>query len=219
MRRYRYPVSGTQLAQELGISLRTLYRDIQTLKEQGAVIDGEAGVGFILRPGFTLPPMMLTQQEIEALVLGSRWVADRADSQLAQAARDIIAKVAAVLPAQLRHELESSALLIGPGELIAAGDAELISIRRAINAECKIEITYLDVNGEQTGRIIWPFALGFFDRARVLLAWCELRQDTRHFRTDRIAQLAVLDERYPRRRQAMLKEWRQKQRVEDRNFG
>ena len=124
-----------------------------------------------------------------------------------------------MLPAQLRHELESSALLIGPGEPIAAGDAELISIRRAINAECKIEITYLDVNGEQTGRIIWPFALGFFDRARVLLAWCELRQDTRHFRTDRIAQLAVLDERYPRRRQAMLKEWRQKQRVEDRNFG
>lgn len=122
-----------------------------------------------------------------------------------------------MLPAQLRHELESSALLIGPGEPIAAGDAELISIRRAIYAECKITVSYQDGRGDETQRTIWPFALGFFDRVRVLLAWCELRQDTRHFRTDRITRLAVLDERYPRRRQVMLKEWRQSQRVIDRN--
>ncbi len=197
------------LAEELGVSLRTLYRDIGTLQGQGASIDGEAGLGYILRPGFMLPPLMFSEDEIEALVLGSRWVADRGDARLGAAARNALAKIAAVLPADLRDELDASALLVGPGAAIAAGDAELAAIRQAIRGERKLAITYIDSDATETRRTIWPFALGFFDRARIVVAWCELRQGFRHFRTDRIAALMPSETRYPRRRQALLKEWRE----------
>jgi len=209
LRRHRRPVSGRMLAAELGVSLRTLYRDIGALQAQGAGIDGEAGVGYILRPGFMLPPLMFSEDEIEALVLGSRWVADRGDARLGAAARNALAKIAAVLPADLRDELDASALLVGPGAAIAAGDAELAAIREAIRGERKLAIAYLDRDAVETRRTIWPFALGFFDRARVVVAWCELRQAFRHFRTDRIAALTATGSRYPRRRQALLKEWRE----------
>ncbi len=108
-------MSGRILAEELGVSLRTLYRDIGTLQGQGASIVGEAGLGYILRPGFMLPPLMFSEDEIEALVLGSRWVADRGDARLGEAARNALAKIAAVLPADLRDELDASTLLVGPG--------------------------------------------------------------------------------------------------------
>jgi len=209
LRRHRRPVSGRMLAAELGVSLRTLYRDIGALQAQGAGIDGEAGVGYILRPGFMLPPLMFSEDEIEALVLGSRWVADRGDARLGAAARNALAKIAAVLPADLRDELDASALLVGPGAAIAAGDAELAAIREAIRGERKLAIAYLDRDAVETRRTIWPFALGFFDRARVVVAWCELRQAFRHFRTDRIAALTETGSRYPRRRQALLKAWRE----------
>jgi len=208
LRRHRRPVSGTALADAIGVSLRTLYRDIETLKAQGAHIDGEAGVGYVLRPGFMLPPLMFTEDEIEALVLGSRWVSERADAPLGDAARNALAKIAAVLPDDLKEGLDASNLLIGPGEPIAAGDAELASIRAAIRAEHKLTITYADGKGRATKRTIWPFALAFFDRARVVAAWCELRNGYRHFRTDRIGALKPVNKRYPRRRQVLLKEWR-----------
>jgi predicted DNA-binding transcriptional regulator YafY len=209
LRRHRRPVSGRALAEEAGTSLRTLYRDIRTLQAQGAAIDGEPGVGYILRPGFMLPPLMFKEEEIEALVLGSRWVAERGDAKLAEAARDALAKIAAVLPQDLRDELDASTLLIGSGEKIAAGDAELPLIRQAIRTERKLAISYEDPDRKKTERVIWPFALAFFDRVRVVAAWCELRQAFRHFRTDRIAALAHEGTRYPRRRQALLKEWRE----------
>jgi predicted DNA-binding transcriptional regulator YafY len=215
LRRHRRPVSGAQLARQLGISLRTLYRDVGSLQSQGAHIDGEPGMGYVLRPGFMLPPLMFSEEEIEALVLGSRWVADRADHELAAAARNVLAKVGAVLPADLRHQMDSAALLVGPGAPIAAGDAELPKIRRAIRAQRKVEISYRDTQGKETRRIIWPFALGFFDRVRVIAAWCELRRDLRHFRTDRIVALEVSKASYPRPRQALLKEWREIQRMPD----
>jgi len=208
LRRYRYPVSGAALAAELGISLRTLYRDIITLQAQGAQIDGEPGLGYVLRPGFMLPPLMFSEEEIEALVLGSRWVADRADTRLGSAARNALVKIAAVLPSDLRNDLDSSALLVGPGEYIAAGDVELAAIRKAIRAEHKLVITYRDLKDSESSRTIWPFALAFFDRVRVVVAWCELRQAFRHFRTDRIVTLTISELCYPRRRQALLKEWR-----------
>src|SRR6266568_3284273 len=112
LRRHRRPVTGAVLAEDVGVSLRTLYRDIETLKAQGAHIDGEAGIGYVLRPGFMLPPLMFTEEEIEALVLGSRWVADRGDARLGEAGRNALAKVAAVLPPDLREALDASALLI-----------------------------------------------------------------------------------------------------------
>lgn len=207
LRRHRQPVSGATLADAAGVSLRTLYRDIETLKAQGAHIDGEAGVGYVLRPGFMLPPLMFSEEEIEALVLGTRWVADRADTPLGDAARNAMAKIAAVLPDDLKNSLDAASL-VGPGDPIAAGDSELASIRAAIRTERKLQIVYSDGRKAPTQRIIWPIALAFFDRVRMVVAWCELRDGYRHFRTDRIEALKPMTKRYPRRRQALLKEWR-----------
>ena len=210
LRRHRHPVRGTALAEATGVSLRTLYRDIDTLKAQGAHIDGEAGVGYVLRPGFMLPPLMFSEEEIEALVLGSRWVHKRADKSLADAAANVLAKIGAVLPKDLRDTLDDSGLLVGPTETMSAGDAELPRLRQAIRRERKITIAYRDKDGAASKRTVWPFALAFFERSRVVVSWCELRRDYRHFRTDRIDQLAVSEKRYPRPRQALLKEWRQR---------
>jgi predicted DNA-binding transcriptional regulator YafY len=209
LRRHRRPVSGRTLAAEVGVSLRTLYRDIASLQVQGADIEGEPGLGYVLKPGFMLPPLMFSEEEIEALVLGSRWVAERGDDPLAAAARNALAKIAAVLPDDLREGFEASTLLVGPGEPILVGAVDLAIVRRAIRAERKLAITYRDGGGADTHRTIWPFALGFFDRVRVVVAWCELREGFRHFRTDRITGLEATDLRYPRRRQALLKAWRQ----------
>src|SRR5882672_7883123 len=200
LRGYRRPVSGAVLAEALGISLRTLYRDIDTLRAQGAHIDGEPGVGYLLRPGFMLPPLMFSEDEIEALVLGSRWVAQRADDPLGHAARNALAKIAAVLPDDLKEGLDASSLLIGPGDAIAAGDVELPAIRDAIRRERKLKIRYIDTDGADTRRIVWPIALAYFDRVRMVVAWCELRDGFRHFRTDRIGELTLVETRYPRRR-------------------
>jgi predicted DNA-binding transcriptional regulator YafY len=213
LRRHRRPVSGRMLAEEANISLRTLYRDIRTLQAQGAAIDGEPGLGYILRPGFMLPPLMFKEEEIEALVLGSRWVSQRGDARLAAAAANALAKIAAVLPADLRAELDASSLFVISGEKIAAGDAELGLIRQAIRTERKLAIAYLGERKERTERVIWPFALAYFDRVRMVAAWCELRQGYRHFRTDRIAALSLADARYPRRRQVLLKEWRETEKI------
>ncbi len=208
LRRHRRPVAGAALAEELGVSLRTLYRDIDTLRAQGASIEGEAGVGYILRPGYLLPPLMFSEEEIEALVLGSRWVSERADGALGEAARNVLAKIGAVLPDDLRESVERSGLLIGPGDPIAAGDAQLPNLREAIRRERKLEIVYADERGVGTRRTVWPAALAFYDRVRVLVAWCELRGGYRHFRTDRIVALEPTTQRYPRRRAALLKDWR-----------
>jgi predicted DNA-binding transcriptional regulator YafY len=214
LRRHRAPVSGSAIASELGISLRTLYRDIATLQSQGAAIDGAPGLGYVLQPGFVLPPLMFAIDEIEALVLGSRWVADRADTRLGAAARDALAKISAVLPPALRHELEASALLVGPGPSLPLDDRQGVDvavIRRAIRVEQKLAITYRDGEKTQSLRTIWPCALGYFDRAQVVVAWCELRGAFRHFRTDRIVALAATEERFPQRRHAMLRQWREEQ--------
>ena len=194
------------MAEELGVSLRTLYRDIASLQAQGADIVGEAGVGYVLLPGFLLPPLMFSEDEIEALVLGSRWVAKRTDDRLGGAARNALAKIAAVLPADLREALDASPLLVGPGR---PDPVDLTIVREAIRAECKVSIRYRDGDGAATERVVWPFALGFFDHARVIGAWCELRGDFRSFRIDRVIEFVATPERYPRRRRALLKAWRE----------
>lgn len=219
LRLHRYPVTGAALATELGISLRTLYRDIATLQSQGAAIDGEPGLGYVLRPGFMLPPLMFSEDELEALVLGSRWVSDRGDKRLASAARDALAKIAAVLPADLRQSLDATQLLIGPGEVASFGEADLSLIRQAIRTERKLALIYRDQHDTETNRTIWPFALAYFDRVRVLVAWCETREAFRHFRTDRIVSITPTPTRYPRRRQQLLQEWRAQQGISDRRLG
>ncbi len=209
LRRHRYPVTGKQLADELHVSLRTLYRDIATLQAQGASIEGEPGLGYVLRPGFMLPPLMFSEEEIEALVLGSRWVARRTDKKLRLAAKNVLAKISAVLPEDLQHQLEFSGLLIGPVKIAIDNDDEKEAlIRHAIRREHKLQMTYVDVNGKASERLIWPLALGFCEEVHMVVAWCELRLDFRHFRTDRITQLTPLEASYPQGRQTLLKKWR-----------
>ncbi|OHX15541.1 helix-turn-helix transcriptional regulator [Chromobacterium sphagni] len=210
LRRHRYPVTAAALAAQLGISVRTVYRDIASLQLQGADIAGEPGLGYQLRPGFLLPPLMFAEEELEALVLGMRWVAKRADARLVDAAGNALAKVAAVLPADLRLQLEDAALLVGPAYASPTG-VDMARLRDAIRQQIKLILLYRDAKGEESERVVWPFALGFFERAQVLAAWCELRRDFRHFRCDQMQQCESLDERYPRRRQALLREWRKQQ--------
>lgn len=212
LRRHRRPVSGRRLAADLGVSIRTLYRDIVTLQGQGAPIEGEPGLGYVLKPGFMLPPLMFSEEEIEALVLGSRWVADRADPALALAARDAMAKIVAVLPTDLIRRVEDVALILGPGRMaVDAPQLDLAMIRKAIRGERRAAIDYGDAKGRISERIVWPLALSFFDQVRVLVAWCEHRQDFRHFRTDRLMRFEALEDRYPQRRQVLLKAWREKE--------
>jgi predicted DNA-binding transcriptional regulator YafY len=205
LRRRRQPVRGEMLARELGISLRTLYRDIASLQAQGAPIEGEPGLGYVLRPGFTLPPLMFTEDEVEALMLGSHWVAENGDPRLAQAAMDVMAKVAAVAPPDRRAQFDNPSLLI-----VTRRKEQLTTmapIRDAIRRERKLEIDYRDAGSAATHRTIWPFAVGFFEAASIVVAWCELRNDYRHFRIDRIAGLVETAARYPKRRTVMLKDW------------
>ncbi len=209
LRRHRRPVSGQVLAEEIGVSLRTLYRDIASLQAQGATIEGEAGVGYVLKPGFMLPPLMFTPEEIEALVLGSRWVADRADSRMRDAALAALGRISAVLPPDLRDEMDTSALLVVPGEPFPADRVDPALLRKAIRTERRLKLCYRDEAGSASERIVWPFALAFFDRVRLLIAWCELRGDFRSFRTDRIVEAEVMEARYPTRRQALMKTWRE----------
>jgi predicted DNA-binding transcriptional regulator YafY len=207
------PVTGPDLAVDLGISIRTLYRDIATLQAQGADVVGEPGLGYVLRPGFTLPPLMFSADEIEAIVLGSRWVAARADdARLSQSARQALSKITAVLPAELRERAEATNLLVSRGG-IAAASVDAGVIRLAIRNERKLIISYRGPDGGETERTIWPFLIGFFEQTRVVAGWCELREDYRHFRIDRIARLEPSEQRYPRRRAVMLKEWRARNNV------
>ena len=206
-RRYRRPATGRQLAEAMGVSLRTVYRDIATLVKQGAPIEGEAGVGFILRPGFLLPPLMFRDEEIEALLLGSRWVAQLPDETLSRAALDALAKINSVPPAALRYRAELSGLFPVPRFEVARDSIDAAVLRAAIRDERKLRLDR-DDEGRQTTRVVWPLAIGFYDRLRILVAWCELRTDFRHFRTDRIESADRLDAPLPRSRHHLLREWR-----------
>jgi predicted DNA-binding transcriptional regulator YafY len=210
LRRHRAPVTGTALADELRISVRTLYRDIATLQGQGAEIEGEPGLGYVLRPGFMLPPLMFSIDELEALLLGAGWVGrQKDDTRLSKAAGNALSKIASVLPPELKHELDSATLVVTSRATYQSQiDAGLL--RDAIRKEIKLRIGYRDDAGRETERVIWPFLIGFYEQHKVVAAWCELRNDYRHFRIDRIAAAAATGERAPRRRHAMLKDWREK---------
>ncbi|UZE51390.1 YafY family transcriptional regulator [Rhodopseudomonas sp. P2A-2r] len=207
LRRRRRPVTAAVLAVELEVSERTIYRDIATLMAQGAPIEGAAGLGYVLHPGFVLPPLMFVEDEIDALVLGLRMVTQRGDRALRAAAADALAKISGVLPAELRARAEASALLAGPSATAPAVAVDVAALRQAIVRERRLAIDYVDASGARTARTVWPLALGFFDHAQVLVAWCERQNDFRHFRIDRLASVTP-GERYGRRRRTLLAEWR-----------
>jgi predicted DNA-binding transcriptional regulator YafY len=207
-RRHRRPVPGNDLAETLGISIRTLYRDIASLRAVGAGIEGEPGMGYVLRAGFHLPPVMFTAEEVDALILGSRWVASKADKSLAEAARKAVARLTAVMPRDLVDRVEAKSILVGPAEHARDEQDAMAKIRQSIHHEHKLLINYSDASGTGSERLIWPFLLSYFDDGQLLSAWCELRNDIRHFRTDRIVALAETTTRYPRRRHDLMKLWR-----------
>ena len=196
LRRHRHPVSGHLLAQDLGISLRTLYRDIETLKAQGAHIEGEAGVGYVLRRGFDLPPLMFTDAEIEAMVLGARVVTSWGDAGLAKAAADALARVESVLPDRLKARLTGTPLFAPGFHVPQQVAASLTVVRGAIDARRKVRMAYTGADGAGTERTVRPLGLFFWGTTWSFAGWCELRTDFRSFRLDRIGHLNVLPERF-----------------------
>lgn len=208
LRRHRYPVSGQYLAEELDISIRTLYRDIAILQGQGADIAGEPGIGYVLRPGFLIPPLMFSQTEMDAIMLGIRWVSTFADRSLSKAAIDALAKIAAVLPSEQRNNMGAVPLRVGAAANPLFETEDLSIIRDAIRRERKVEISYRNSEGRQSSRTVWPFAIGYFPDCRIVVAWCEKRKAFRHFRTDRILACTVLDIPYARRRDEMFRTWK-----------
>jgi len=186
------PLTAAQLADELEINVRTVYRDIHALIGNGVPIRGEAGVGYMMEDGFDLPPMMFTADELEALMLGARLVATQGDEMLARSARDAVAKIAEIVPLELRPVLLDAPLYApefgrDPVDVVDAGE-----IRSALRKNRKIKIEYSDAQDNPSQRTLWPIAMAYLKGLRLLVAWCELRGDFRHFRVDRISKLELL---------------------------
>ena len=205
------PVTAAALAEELETSIRTVYRDIADLMAQRVPIRGEAGIGYVMESGYDMPPLMLTADEIDAAVLGASWVASRSDPALARGARDLLAKIAAVVPDDLRP-LVLDPGLAAPTMLAAKAEAiDMARVRTWIRRRGKIRIEYADLRDSASDRTIWPIALAYFETARLIVAWCELRRDFRHFRTDRVRAAEFLEETYPRRTGQLRAEWWRKE--------
>lgn len=208
LRRHRLPVTAQALAEEHEVSVRTLYRDIQTLIGLGAPIDGEAGIGYLLRPGFFLPPLMFSAEELEALVLGARWVEARPDAPLALAAKSALGKIATASPEDLRDRISDTGLWPIRSNWEDRGSQPLLALlRQAMREEKAVTIDYADEAGQTSNREIWPLALAYYEEKQIVGAWCVLRADFRNFRTDRITAAQVCDKRFGRRRAALVKEW------------
>ena len=215
LRGNRRPVTAAALAERLDVSERTIYRDIQTLAGLGAPVEGEAGVGFMLRAGVFLPPLMFSPDELEALVLGARWVRHQGDDALAQAASNALAKIATATPRDLRDTMAETSLFVPSLKVSRAHDALMPAVREAIRREQKLRMSYCDESGAPSERVVWPFALAFFEGRRVLAAWCELRSAFRHFRVDRIAGADVTGERYLAPKRELLARWRRELSIDE----
>lgn len=211
LRSYRYPVSGERLADRLGISIRTLYRDIATLQAQGAEIEGEVGIGYILKPTFFLPPLMFTQTEMQALLLGTQWVSQFGDAPLSRAATEAINKISDILPANIKKGMHAFTLRVGPPAPESLAKEDLSVLRDAIANQKKICIVYKSEDKKESQRTVWPFTIGYFNDGRILVAWCEKQKDYRHFRTDRIVSLNILEGHYPRPKESLFREWQASQ--------
>lgn len=208
LRRTRRPVTADAIAAELETSKRTIYRDIADLMAQRVPIRGEAGVGYVLDGGYDLPPLMLTPDEIEAAVLGAQWVAGRGDPALARAALDLIAKIGAAVPERLRPYALEPATRAAPRWNIAPDGLDMALVRHAIRNGRKIALSYRDEQDRVSTRTVWPFAVGYHETVRLIIAWCELRTDFRSFRTDRVTAAEFLEDRYPERPATLRARWR-----------
>lgn len=207
MRSLPAPVTAEQLSQELDVSMRTIYRDIDALRGLGAVIDGEAGFGFTLIEDASLPPLAFEDDELEALVLGLRDVAVIGDPALARAARRALAKITARVPDRQAHRLEHAVLDARRYVSPPAPIVDVERLRAATWAEQAITISYIDAAGTRSKRKVWPLGIVYMEASSMLLAWCHLRQDNRNFRLDRLESFEVLEESFRPRRVAMLRDY------------
>ena len=205
------PVTADALATELETSKRSVYRDIAALMSQRVPIRGEAGIGYVLDQGFDMPPLMLTSDEIEAAVLGAQWVASRGDPALARAARDLVAKIAASVPERLRPVVLEPSLTTGPSWVEPKIDSlDMAQVRVWIRSGRKLVLDYRDELDRPSLRTVWPFLIGYRETVRLLIAWCETREDFRTFRTDRVVEATFLDDRYPGRPAQLRARWQVK---------
>jgi predicted DNA-binding transcriptional regulator YafY len=185
LRLARKPVTAAFIAGELEVTVRSIYRDIGALQAMRVPIEGERGIGYILRPGFDLPPLMFSIEEIEAVVLGLALIERTGDTELMEASKRAGAKVAAAVPAPLRQVLSSRTLHAWGSVAPTPESIDLALVRRAIRDEEKLFLDYRDEQGNASHRTIRPLALIYYSQAFVIVAWCELRQAIRNFRADR----------------------------------
>lgn len=195
--RRRKVTTASRLAAELGVSERTVYRDVRDLIDSGVPISGEAGVGYSLARGFDLPPLTFNDAELTALALGARLVRAWADPELASAAGAVLDKIEAVLPDRLRGRLASSRVFAPGFHVPPALAAHLGKLRRAVDSRFLTRLRYRKSDGDTTSRTVRPLGLFFWGKTWTMATWCELRGDFRTFRLDRIESLSILGDRFP----------------------
>lgn len=201
------PVTAARLAQETGVSERTLYRDIDSLRASGALIDGAPGLGYTLTEDLALPPQTFDRIEMEALVLGLSDVRQRGDAQLARAAENALAKIAATLPERQQRQILHATHMVYRYEAAPQVSPDISQIRAACWDERALDITYRDASGAETSRRVFPLAIVYLDRGPGLLAWCALRQDFRKFLVARMDRVAVTSESFRPHRVRLLREY------------
>lgn len=211
LRLARGVVTAAELAERLEVTVRSIYRDIAALQAMRVPIEGERGLGYILRPGFDLPPLMFTAEETEAIVLGLALLGRTGDEALNAVAQSVNRKIAAAVPEPLRRSLQSRALYAWGAKAIAPDAIDLSLVRQAIRDEQVLALTYRDAEGRETARAIRPVALIYYSQTMTLVGWCEMRQAIRNFRLDRII-ACVAEQRHfrgdgDRLRQAWIAGW------------
>ena len=199
--------TARRMAEELEVSERTVYRDISDLVAVGVPIDGEAGVGYRLHPGYQVPPLMFDDDELQALVLGAGMVRSWADAELARAAERVLAKVDAVLPNRLRGSLERETLLVPDCVIRPETVTGMVHLRKAIDQRLKVRMDYVREDGTLSVRIVWPLGLVFWGTKWTLGAWCQCREAFRTFRLDRIQALELLSESFPEKEGRRFKDY------------
>ncbi len=197
LRTARGPITAAALAERLEVTVRTVYRDIAALQARRVPIEGAAGLGYVLRRGFDLPPLMFTSDEADAIAIGARLVRRLRDPKLQAAAETVLAKLTAVLPEALRAQVAAPPIYVAEGRMPAPQAVDPADIRAAIRGSRKMRIGYVDEHGRPSERTIWPIAMAYYVDATLIGAWCELRGDYRHFRVERITAATLLDDRFP----------------------
>ncbi len=201
------PVTAAALARELEVGVRTVYRDVATLQARRLPIDGAPGIGYVLRRGFDLPPLMFTPEEIEAIAVGAQMLRRTGDRGLEAAAGRVLSKVMTALPDALRSHLAEPPFLVSGRGAPLPDIADLAAVRAAIRDEVKLRIRYRDEKGEASVRTIWPIAIAYYVEATLICAWCELRGDFRHFRADRVLECRTCEEHFPESGRSLARHW------------